>query len=108
VKETRFVEVMGLVGGPNNFGSLSRIRVFRETDGEMRKLLVDFAAIRKGDLRTNLIIQPGDFIYVPPTLWARFGYAMNGILFPFQPLLGFTRQFGGGLIPSSNNNNNNN
>ncbi len=98
VKETRIVEAIGMVGGTTAFGSDSRIRVIRTVNGVTKVLRVNLNAIRKGDLSTNLMLEPGDFIYVPPTLWARFGYALNTLLFPFQPLMGVARSVGGNLL----------
>lgn len=98
VKETRIVEVIGLVGGTTAFGSDSHIRVIRAVNGETKMLRVDLNAILKGDMSTNLLIDAGDFIYVPPTLWARFGYALNTLLFPFQPIMGLARTVGGNLV----------
>jgi polysaccharide export outer membrane protein len=88
VKETRVVEAIGLVGGTTEFGSDSHIRVIRTEDGVTKVMRVNLNAIRKGDLSTNLMLIPGDFVYVPPTAWARFGYALNALLMPFQPALG--------------------
>jgi polysaccharide export outer membrane protein len=92
VKETRIVEAIGIVGGTTEFGWDSRIRLIRATkSGVVTVSRVNLGAIRKGDLSTNLMLQPGDFIYVPPTPWARFGYFLNTLLFPFQPLFGIAR-----------------
>ena len=98
VKETRIIEAIGLVGGTTAFGWDSRIRVIRTVNGVTEILRVNLNAIRKGDLRTNLMLEPGDFIYVPPTIWARFGYALNTLLFPFQPIMGMARTMGGNLL----------
>jgi hypothetical protein len=49
---------------------------------------IDFAAIRAGDMTTNVQVRPGDIVYVPPTIIARVGYVIQQILFPFQPVLG--------------------
>jgi polysaccharide export outer membrane protein len=92
VKKTRIVEAIGLVGGTTEFGWDSRIRLIRAAEsGLVTVSRVNLGAIRKGDLSTNLMLQPGDFVYVPPTPWARFGYFMNTLLFPFQPLFGIAR-----------------
>jgi polysaccharide export outer membrane protein len=98
VKETRIVEAIGLVGGTTAFGWDSRIRVVRTENGVTKVLRVNLNAIRKGDLSTNLMLEPGDFVFVPPTPWARFGYALNTLLFPFQPIMGLARTMGGNLL----------
>jgi polysaccharide export outer membrane protein len=98
VKETRIVEAIGLVGGTTAFGSDRKIRVIRTVNGVTKVMLVNLHAIRKGDLSTNLMLEPGDFVYVPPTLWARFGYALNTLLFPFQPFMGVAMGVGGNLL----------
>jgi len=98
VKETRVVEAIGLVGGTTAYGWDSRIRVIRTTNNVTKVMRVDLNAIRDGDLRTNMILLPGDFVFVPPTPWARFGYAINTLLFPFQPIMGVARTVGGNLL----------
>ena len=81
------------------FGWDSRIRVIRtERNGVTTVTRVNLNAIRKGDLSTNLMLEPGDFVYVPPTPWARFGYFLNTLLFPFQPIMGMARTMGGNLL----------
>jgi polysaccharide export outer membrane protein len=99
VKETRIIEAIGLVGGTTAFSSDRNIRVIRtEANGVTTVLRVNLNAIRKGDLSTNLMLEPGDFVFVPPTIWARFGYALNTLLFPFQPIMGLARTMGGNLL----------
>ncbi len=98
VKETRIVEAIGMVGGTTPFGWDRRIRVIRTVNGVTRVLRVNLNAIRKGDLSTNLMLEAGDVVYVPPTPWARFGYALNTLLFPFQPIIGMARTVGGNLL----------
>ena len=55
---------------------------------------VDLAAIREGDLSTNVQVRAGDILYVPPTVLAQVGYAIQAVLFPFQPVLGIARTAG--------------
>jgi len=98
VKETRIIEAIGMVGGTTAFSSERYIRVIRTVNGEVKILRVNLYEIRNGDLSTNLMLEPGDFIYVPPTIWARFGYALNTLLFPFQPIMGLARTMGGNLL----------
>ena len=40
------------------------------------------------------MVREGDLIVVPPTVLARIGYAMQALLFPFQPFLGAAAQAG--------------
>ncbi len=87
----------GLVGGLSKYGWGSRIRVIRVTDGVVKVMRINLSAMRRGNLSTNLMIEPGDFIYVPPTPWAWFGHAMNALLYPFNPVLGFARSIGANL-----------
>lgn len=87
LKQTRVSEAIARVGGPVFTGSDS-IRVIRSGSGETVVFDVDLDAIQGGDLRTNIVLAEGDIVYVPPTFWARIGYVVQAILFPFNPLLG--------------------
>ena len=88
-RDTRLVEALGMVGGPRPYANKDEIRIIRFVDGQTRIYMADLGAIEKGDLSTNYLIQGGDVIVVPPTMWARVGYAMQSVLFPFQQLFGF-------------------
>jgi len=98
VKETRALEAIGIVGGTSKFGWDSRVRVIRVKGGQVKIMRVNLSAMRRGNLSSNLMIEPGDFIYVPPTPWAWFGHAMNALLYPFNPVLGFARSIGANLV----------
>lgn len=87
-KETRVAEAIGRVGGETLFARVGRIRVVRSGGGETAVYDVNLNAIRAGDLSTNIQLVSGDIVYVPPTVFARIGYAVNALLFPLQPLLG--------------------
>jgi len=88
LKQTRVAEAIARVGGPAFTGSERRIRVVRSGSGETVVYHVNLAAIQSGDLRTNIVLAEGDIVYVPPTFWARIGYVVQAVLFPFNPLLG--------------------
>jgi len=47
------------------------------------------------------VVREGDLIVVPPTSWARFGYVMQAIFFPFQPIFGAAANIGGAYAGSS-------
>lgn len=87
-RDTRLVEAIGSVGGPRIFASKGNVRLIRFVDGQTKTFAVDLGDIEKGDLSTNYLLQPGDVIVVPPTLIARFGYALQSVLFPFQQVFG--------------------
>lgn len=85
--DTRVSEAIGRVGGARPFASLNSIRVIRTIGKETKVIRVRLSDISKGDLSTNIAIREGDLIVVPPTVLARIGYAMQMLLFPFQPLI---------------------
>jgi polysaccharide export outer membrane protein len=87
-KDTRVSEAIGRVGGPVFTASTGRVRVVRSGGGEAVVYRVNLDAIQAGDQRTNIMLMEGDIVYVPPTFWARIGYVVQAILFPFNPLLG--------------------
>jgi len=87
-RETRLIEAIGLVGGPRPFASKPNVRVIRFEDGKTRVYKADLAAIEKGDLSTNILLQGGDIVIVPPTVAARVGYAVQAAFFPIGYLLG--------------------
>lgn len=97
-KTTRVTEALGFMGGPTNFASIGNIRVIRTSTSGTEVRPVDFAAIRRGDLTTNVALEGGDIIWVPPTLLARIGYVIQQILFPFQPLIGVAQSTAGTMV----------
>ena len=101
VKETRVAEAISKVGGPNLFAKKNDIRVIRSGGGETAIYNVDLDAIQAGDLRTNVLLSPGDIVYVPATVWARVGFAINALLFPIQPLLGVATGVAANVITGS-------
>jgi polysaccharide export outer membrane protein len=87
-KETRVAEALGLVSGPTLLAAKSRIKVVRSEGQTTRVFRVDLDAIEDGDLSTNLVLAGGDVVVVPPTVSASIGYAIRGLFFPLQSLLG--------------------
>jgi polysaccharide export outer membrane protein len=87
-RDMRVVEAIGRVGGNTIFAQRGNARVIRVREGTTTVIPVDLAAIERGDLRTNIWLMPGDIVFVPPTFLARIGYAIAGITFPFQAIIG--------------------
>jgi polysaccharide export outer membrane protein len=92
-RETRVVEALGEVGGPSFFASTSKIRVVRPGEPTPAVFLVNLDDITEGDLSTNIQLNGGDIVYVEPTVFAKIGYALQQVLFPFQQIIG-----GGGAM----------
>ena len=53
------------------------------------------AMIEHGDLSKNVLLKPGDIVYVPPTPLAKLGLEIQELLFPVRPFAEAAR------IPSS-------
>jgi polysaccharide export outer membrane protein len=97
-KETRVAEAIGLVHGETMFARTARVRVVRSGGEESAVYLVNLNDIRRGDQSTNMLLVPGDIVYVPPTIFARIGYAVNALLFPFAPFMGIFNAAVGSMI----------
>jgi polysaccharide export outer membrane protein len=91
-RDMRVSEALGLVAGPTELGAASRIRVVRQTGGKPQVFKVNLDAIRGGDLRTNILLEGGDIIHVPPTVSASIGLALRGFFFPLQQIFGLGAQ----------------
>ena len=89
LKETRIAEAIGQAGGLNRFANVDRIRVIRHMGGQTHVYHVNLGAIQNGDLSTTMLLAGVDIIYAPPTILARVGHALNALLYPLQPFLGF-------------------
>lgn len=85
--DMRISEAIGKVGGTNPFASLNKIRIVRSDGKQTEVVRVRLKDIAKGDQTTNVAVQEGDLIVVPPTVLARIGYAVQMVFFPFQPLV---------------------
>jgi polysaccharide export outer membrane protein len=85
--DMRVSEAIGRVGGTRPFASENKIRIVRTNGAETEVFRVRLKDIARGDLTTNIVVEEGDLIVVPPTVLARIGYAFQMVFFPFQPLL---------------------
>lgn len=63
---------------------------------EQRKVDVN-ALLYKGDLRENYVMQPGDTIYLPATLWAKVARFINPITQPVSQAAGTGKAVMGGF-----------
>ena len=87
-RETRVVEAIGMVGGPNIFAAKSRIKVIRVDEGKSQVYRVNLDSMLNGDLRTNILLQGGDVVVVPSTVSATIGHWLGNIFYPIQRIIG--------------------
>ena len=86
--QTRVSEAVASRGGPTFLAWERRARVIRDLGESTEVYQVNLRAIKAGDLETNMLLEGGDIVVVPPTPIGEFGYFLQSILFPFQQVLG--------------------
>ena len=71
-----------------------QIKVIRSSpfEKDRRRIVIDVDhMMRTGDTSRNVLLQPNDILYVPPTPLGWLGLRVQEILFPFQPIIqGYT------------------
>ena len=83
----------GVAGGSTKFADEDSARLVRPAPEGKLVYPVHYKSItRYGEGQTNYMLQPGDVIYVPPTISGTIGYAIQTIFFPFQALMGLGGQ----------------
>ncbi|UCE59343.1 MAG: polysaccharide biosynthesis/export family protein [Phycisphaerales bacterium] len=68
----------------------SRVKVIRPSHGEtpVRTLVIDVdEMIKNGDWSQNILLEPDDIVYVPPTPLAWLGQRIREVLDPFGPIV---------------------
>lgn len=68
----------------------SQVHVIRSSpeDDQRHDIIVDVDKMMKtGDTSKNVLLQPNDIIYVPPTPLGWLGMRVQEVLFPFQPVI---------------------
>jgi protein involved in polysaccharide export with SLBB domain len=74
---------------PNFLSWTSRVRVIRPArdDRPVRQIVVDVKEmIRTGDWSKNILLEPDDVVFVPPTPTAWIAHRIHEILYPVTPL----------------------
>jgi polysaccharide export outer membrane protein len=90
--DVTILKAFGRAGGVSNRAAWDRIRVIRATLTTRQIFKVNLAEIiKEGDWSTNIQVKANDVIYVPPTYFARLGYLIDNILFPFRTIFGTVR-----------------
>lgn len=75
---------------PNIFAWQEKIRITRPgpTEADRATLIVNLKDItERGELEHDLLLQPGDVVFVPPTPLAWVGHQVRALLYPIEPAL---------------------
>ena len=87
------LHALGVAGGSTKFADEDGARLVRpSTEGELTYPVYYRSMTRYGYGQTNYVLQPGDVIYVPPTISGAIGYAIQTFTFPLQAILGLGGQ----------------
>ena len=68
----------------------SRVKVIRPSRGdtEVRTLVINVdEMVKKGDWSQNVLLEPDDVVYIPPTPGAWLGLRLRELLYPTVPLV---------------------
>jgi len=85
-RDTLIDAVMPSVG--NFLAETSKVKVIRPSHGDAppREIIVNIDHMMKiGDWSQNILLEPNDVVYVPPTPWALFAHGVRGLLYPVSP-----------------------
>ncbi len=63
------VEAINKAGGFSKFASSKRTRVLRMVDGQEKVILVDMAAVIRGDLSKDITLRSNDIVIVPESVF---------------------------------------
>ena len=89
IGDATVLQAIGAAGGTTKFASEDGIRLVRPSSEGESAYPVHFQAMSQyGYGATNYMLQPGDVVYVPPTISAKIGYAIQTIFFHIQAILG--------------------
>ena len=64
--------------------NLGRVRLIRADPKDPLIIYVDIEDMMSGDSTFNVKVQELDIIFVPPTLFAQFGYFLENLVFPIK------------------------
>ena len=72
--DTTLMEAIAIAGGVNDMAKRTQVLVFRRVSNQwMESKAIDLRRIVKDkDLSEDIVLQPGDMIYVPQTTWSKF------------------------------------
>lgn len=89
------VEALAEAGGGNLFASMNGSRLSRASEDGGAYPVRFNDIMQRADAATNYELMPGDVIWVPPSLSARIGFALQRALFPISAIFGVGREGAG-------------
>lgn len=89
-------DAIGASGDITLYGDWTKVKITRGTLDNTDVLEVNLKKlVLAGNAEQNVVLKEGDIIYVPPTGFAKVGYAMDQVLFPFRSILSGLVTYGG-------------
>jgi len=80
---------LGMAGGSTKFADENDSRLVRPSpEGKLVYPVYYKSMTRDGEGQTNYMLQPGDVIYVPPSIFAMIGYTIQTITYPITAIMG--------------------
>ena len=86
-RDIRLSEAIANAGGATVLAAASRVRVIRYQGGQTVTYLANLDAIQAGDGTTDLHLERGDLIFVPPATTVAAGYSMRRAIYPFEVVM---------------------
>jgi len=86
-RDTRLSEAIARAGGATNLAAASRVRIIRNAGADEVLYLANLDNIQGGRTTTDMLLQRGDMVFVPPAATVEAGYALRRFLFPLEQLM---------------------
>jgi len=82
-------DAIAVAGGPTIRASLYSVYLVRGSAESPQAIRMNMnKAIKLGDLSDDIMIEPDDIVLVKPNVFAKVGYFLDNLFFPFQGLFG--------------------
>ena len=86
-RDIRLSEAIAQAGGATQLAAASRVRVIRNTAGQTVTYIANLDEIQAGNSTTDLHIERGDLIVVPPASTVATGYSIRRAIFPLEVMM---------------------
>jgi polysaccharide export outer membrane protein len=86
-RDIRISEAIAQAGGATQLAAASRVRVIRYTGGQSVTYVANLDEIQAGDGTTDLYLERGDLIFVPPARTVSVGYSFRRAIYPLEIMM---------------------